>query len=85
MTQDKLRAMLEQDMEAVISEVLAQSEGKEMDLTAIEDVALAARQEFGRRVAQRLAELQVTKQAALLPAAADGKHMSPKGKKTEQS
>lgn len=85
MTNEELRELLAQDMAAVMAEVMEAANGREMNLTQIEEVALKARHEFGRRVAQRLVEQQVDKNAHELPVRADGKNMSPKGKKRKMS
>lgn len=54
-----------------------------MKLTEIEDVALEARTEFGRQVAERLIELRVAENAHELPASTAGKSLQPKGKKKD--
>jgi hypothetical protein len=77
--------MLVSDMESVIADVLNKSNGKDLDLTAIEDLALEARHEFGKRVAQRLLNEQIDRHVHELPQNAEHKAMRPKGKKTKRS
>ena len=85
MTPDALKKQLTEEMEGLIAEVLETSQGREMTLTEIEEVVLKARHEFGRRMAEKMVEQQVARQAHKLPQDASGKNLRPKSKKRKRS
>ena len=85
MANSELKAKLEADAAAIIDSVMAKIGDREMNLTEIEDVALEARAEFGRQLAERLVALQVAQRAHELPMNAEGKRLHPKGKKRKLS
>ena len=85
MTKDEVRQMLDREMETMLAEALAAADGRDLTLTQLEDIALSARQEFGKRLMQQLIKQQVDRHAHELPQGGDGKNMQPKGKKTKRS
>jgi len=87
MTHEELKAALMNDMEAEI-EALVQAHGptERLTLTQIEEVVLVARQRMGQKLAERMIEMQEKGRGAEIPVSrVTGKHMHPKGKKTERS